>query len=146
MTSKLGIRARLFLGFAAITLTLATAAAITVWKVKGIEAQTTRIVELRVPRPFASTGIKNDIIASLNSSRGWVLTGNRKSKMQRLVVWDDVARVGDEMDTHLESWASLISVEKWAELKPVFGEFAVAQQDAATSEISQRVLRDVRAA
>ena len=128
MTGKLKIRARLILGFAAITITLAVAVGITVWKVNSIGSQTTRIVDLRVPTAFASSAMVNDINASLADLRGWMLTGNAKFKAQRAEVWEDISSVRAAMDTLSESWTNSANVEKWTEFKAVLDEFAVAQQ------------------
>ncbi len=57
---NLSIHTRLIFGFAALAVTLAGAVATTLWKVSGIGAGTDRVVALRVPTAFASTGLVND--------------------------------------------------------------------------------------
>ena len=128
LTGRLRIRARLFLGFAALTLTLAAAVGITAWKVSGVEQQTIRIVDLRVPTAFASSGLVNDINSSLAALRGWMLTGNASFKQRRAAVWVDIARIRDEMDRLSAQWTNAANVEKWTGFKVVLDEFAVAQQ------------------
>ena len=128
MTGKLNIRARLILGFAVITLTLAAAVGVTVWKVDSVERLTTRIVDLRVPTAFASAGLVNDINSTLAALSGWMLTGNPSFKQQRAAVWADIARIRGEMDRLSANWTNPANVEKWTDFKVVLGEFAAAQQ------------------
>ncbi len=57
---RMTIRARLIRGFAALAVSLGGAVATTLWKISGIGAGTDRVVALRVPTAFASTGLVND--------------------------------------------------------------------------------------
>jgi methyl-accepting chemotaxis protein len=125
---NLNIRTRLILGFAALSLALAAAVGTTLWKVAGIQSQTTRVVELRVPTAFASSGLVNNINASLAALRGWMLTGNSDFKTGRAAVWADIHRIRAEMDRLSASWTNPDNVAKWTEFKAVLDEFEAAQK------------------
>jgi methyl-accepting chemotaxis protein len=124
---KMNIRNRLILGFAALTFVLAVAVSTTLWKVSGVESDTTRIVQLRVPTAFASSGMVTDINASLATLRGWMLTGNEDFKTQRAAVWADIHKIRAEMDRLSASWTNPKNVEVWSEFKTVLDEFEKAQ-------------------
>ncbi|MEE9140934.1 MAG: methyl-accepting chemotaxis protein [Alphaproteobacteria bacterium] len=125
---RLNIRNRLILGFAVITLMLAVAVAITVWKINSIETITGRIVELRMPTSAASSNMVRNIYASLASLRGYMLTGKDGFKQERVGVWADIAKQRQEMDRLSATWTNPDNVKKWAEFKTVLDEFALAQQ------------------
>ena len=126
--AKLKIGGRLIVGFATLSIILVVAVGTTVWKLKEIEAESDLIVDLRVPTAFASSGIVNNINASLAALRGWMLTGNTNFQAERAAVWSDIHRVRDEMDRLSATWTNPDNVEKWNQFKVALGEFEVAQQ------------------
>ncbi|MBT6828405.1 MAG: hypothetical protein HOA58_02705, partial [Rhodospirillaceae bacterium] len=67
---KMNIGGRLALGFAAVSVVLAVAVGITLFKVNSINTSMVNIAELRVPTADASSGMVDDIHASLASLRG----------------------------------------------------------------------------
>ncbi len=125
---NINIRTRLILGFAALCLILAIAVGTTLWKVSAIDTVNSRVIGLRVPTAFASTGMVNAINSSLASLRGWMLTGNPVFKTQRSAVWADIASLRGEMDVLSSNWTNPANVEKWSNFKAILDEFAVAQQ------------------
>ena len=110
-TIKIGIRGRLISGYMIIILILISAIAATMWQVKGMQTNTQRIVELRMPTAAASAGMVNNINASLAALRGWMLTGNKNFKEQRAIVWEDIARTSAEMDQYSLNWTNPANVE-----------------------------------
>ncbi len=123
----INIRTRLILGFSAVCLVLAIAVGTTLWKVSAIDSVNSRVIGLRVPTAFASTGMVNAINSSLASLRGWMLTGNAKFKTQRAAVWADIANMRGEMDLLSSNWTNPANVQQWTDFKTVLDEFAVAQ-------------------
>ena len=126
--AKLKIGGRLIVGFATLSIILALAIGTTVWKLKEIEEESDRIVELRVSTAFASTGMVNNINASLAALRGWMLTGNTNFQAERATVWSDIHTASAEMDRLSATWTNPDNVAKWDQFKVVLGEFEVAQQ------------------
>ncbi len=122
------IRTRLIVGFSALALTLVVAVATTIWKVSAIGTETERIVELRVPTAFASTGLVTNIQASLASLRGWMLIDKEAFKKGRAAVWADIDRQRKEMDRLSATWTVPANVKKWTEFKAILDEFEIAQQ------------------
>jgi|SaaInlStandDraft_7_1057024.scaffolds.fasta_scaffold03298_5 methyl-accepting chemotaxis protein len=124
---KIGIRGRLVSGYMIIILILIAAIAATMWQVKGMQTNTQRIVELRMPTAAASAGMVNNINASLAALRGWMLTGNKIFKNQRAIVWQDIARTSAEMDQYSLNWTNPANVENWESFKATLAEFKAAQ-------------------
>ena len=124
---KLKISHRLIGGFACMIVLLCIAVGLTVWQVGSVKKDTDRIVDLRVPTAQASAAMTNNINASLAALRGWMLTGNQVFKVDRAVVWKNIAETTAAMDVLSESWTNPENVEKWSEFKKILGEFSAAQ-------------------
>ncbi len=121
------IKNRLFLGFGAMVTILAIVISITIYQVKYIDGQITRISDLRVPTATASSALVKDIYASLASLRGYMLTGNDAFKKQRADVWRNIDRVKGNMDALSDNWTNAENVKKWTDFKVTLKEFRVAQ-------------------
>ncbi len=122
------IRARLIVGFSAVAITLAAAVSTTLWEVSGIDEETQRIVNLRVPTSAASANLVQDIYASLAALRGYMLTGKDAFKQERALVWADIAKQRQDMDRLSAKWTNPANVTAWTQFKSVLDEFALAQQ------------------
>ena len=129
---KLNIGLRLVIGFAAVAAILAVTVGMTLIKASSVGSTTSRIAELRVPTAAASSGLVNDINASLASLRGWMLTGNDAFKVERAAVWADIDEVSADMDRLSQTWTNPENVAKWAEYKDILAEFRIAQADVET--------------
>ncbi len=125
---KMNIGGRLALGFLAISIVLAAAVGITLFKTENINTNMIRIAELRVPTAEASAGMVDDIHASLASLRGWMLTGNEDFRIERAAVWRDIAKRRAELDELSSHWTNPENVKKWAEFKVTLDQFEIAQQ------------------
>ena len=125
---KLNVRGRLVAGFSMVVLVLAISIGTTLWEVTNVKSKVERMVELRVPTALTSTGMGNDINASLAALRGWMLTGNPGFKAERAAAWKEIAKARTEMDRLSASWTNPDNVRKWAEYKTILDEFAVAQK------------------
>ncbi|MBT7898551.1 MAG: hypothetical protein HN565_07215, partial [Rhodospirillales bacterium] len=125
---NLKIGGRLTMGFAAIVTVLALAVMITLWELSIINTGMNRIVELRMPTSAASSKMLNNINSSLAALRGWMLTGNKVFKVSRKVVWDDIAKVSNDMDKLSATWTNPANRAKWGEFKSILAEFKIAQQ------------------
>ncbi|MEZ0153022.1 MAG: hypothetical protein AB9Q18_12175 [Candidatus Reddybacter sp.] len=80
---SLNIRNRLLTGFGALGLLLVFIVGLSIYQMKYINQQTTRIDQLRVPTATASSALVKGIYASLADLRGYMLTGNDAFKKQR---------------------------------------------------------------
>ena len=124
---KMNIGGRLALGFTAVSVVLAVAVGITLFKVDSINTSMHRISDLRVPTAEASSAMVDDIHASLASLRGYMLTGNDAFKQERSVVWDDIKHRREQMDELSKHWTVPANIEKWNAFKVVLDEFEIAQ-------------------
>jgi methyl-accepting chemotaxis protein len=97
------------------------------WQVQGMQKNTQRIVDLRMPTAAASAGMVNNINASLAALRGWMLTGNENFRKQRAIVWQDIAQTSAEMDRYSENWTNPDNIQNWNSFKTTLAEFKAAQ-------------------
>lgn len=124
---NLKISARLIIGFSAMVVILAIAVGMTIWNVSGIDKNTNRIVNLRMPVSQLSTELVSHVNASLASLRGYLLTGNSSFKATRAKVWDDIAQVSSTMDGYAQQFTNVKNIEAWNDLKLLLDEFKAAQ-------------------
>ncbi len=125
--NKLKISHRLYGGFAILVLLLVAAVGTTVWLVKEVDANSDRIVNLRMPTAQASAKMVNDINASLASLRGFMLTGNKAFKTERANVWADIAKIKAELNTYSKSWTNPANIKKLKSFNKTLAEFEIAQ-------------------
>jgi len=126
--SNLKISHKLFAGFSVILVLMAVAIGTSIWGITGLQSNTDRIVNLRMPTAQASQQMMNNINASLAALRGWMLIDNPAFKTQRAAVWADIDKTSENMDALSAHWTNPANVEAWAEFKAILGEFRTAQQ------------------
>jgi methyl-accepting chemotaxis protein len=125
--TKLKIRGRLMLGFAALCMVLAGTVGITVVKVTAVDSANDRIVDIRVPTALAGMDLVAEVNGSLAALRGYMLTGNAGLKQTRAASWAHITALRAEIDKLSATWTNATNRERWAELKKLFDEFQAAQ-------------------
>jgi len=128
MGSRLNIRARFVLGFAAVCIILAGAAIVIMWRMGGVEAEIDRIAYLRVPTSISSARMANDINASLAALHGWMLTGDPSFKAERSATWRDIDAVSADLDRLSAMWTDPDTVARWKVVKTALDAFREAQR------------------
>lgn len=123
----MNIRNRLFMGFGVLCAILSIVIGVTIYQLKNIDDQISRIDSLRVPTSSASASLVKDIYASLASLRGYMLTGKDNFKKQRADVWADVDQSKVNMDKLSRNWTNSKNVAAWVEFKITLAEFRDAQ-------------------
>ncbi|MEE9195827.1 MAG: PAS domain S-box protein, partial [Alphaproteobacteria bacterium] len=126
--SRLKIRARFVLGFAAVCAILVGAAVVIIWRMGGVEAEIDRIAYLRVPTSISSARMANNINASLAALRGWMLTGDPSFKAKRSATWRDIDAVSADLDRLSAVWTNPDNVTRWTTFKATLDAFREAQQ------------------
>jgi len=132
----MNIRNRLLMGFGAVGLLLIFVVGLSIYQLKYINQQTTRIDQLRVPTSTASAALVKNIYASLADLRGYMLTGSDTFKKQRANVWTDIDQLQASMDTLSSNWTNPENIKQWTSFKEVLEEFRNAQasvEDIANS-------------
>ena len=127
---KLRIRGRLIAGFAAVCAIIALSVGYTVFAVGGVATTVDRMVSLRIPVALASTELVGNLYSTLATLRGYLLTGNAQSKLDRLAMWkemDTTIAAFDEMAAH---FTNPENKRKWEEAKALLAEFRAAQDKA----------------
>jgi methyl-accepting chemotaxis protein len=124
------IGGRLITGFALVGGVLAVAVGATIWTVDNVSATFDRMTSLRVPVAITSTEIVSDIVTTLATLRGYLLTGNEQGKSERAVVWRDLDRDAARLDEMAAQFTNAENQQKWSEAKALLGEFRSAQDKA----------------
>ena len=133
---SMNIRNRLLIGFGAVALILAFVVGLSIYQLKYINQQTTRIDQLRVPTATASSALVKDVYASLADLRGYMLTGNDAFKKQRATTWGDIDQLQARLDSLSSNWTNPQNIKQWNDFKLVLEEFRSAQasvEDIANS-------------
>ena len=121
------IKNRLLIGFGAVGLILVFIVGLSIYQLKYINQQTTRIDQLRVPTSTASSALVKDIYASLAELRGYMLTGNDAFKKQRANAWADIDQRQARMDDLTSNWTNPENIKQWNGFKVVLEELRSAQ-------------------
>jgi methyl-accepting chemotaxis protein len=130
MPINLRIRGRLMAGFAAICLVFGAAVSYTVYAVSGIAETTERMVRQRVKVAELSTEIVSDIYHTLASLRGYLLTGNPQSKLERAAEWKQLDEHGAALTALLARDPNETERKAWSDGLALLGQFRAAQDKA----------------
>lgn len=126
---ELNIGKRLVLGFSALIIVISILALNSIWQIKKLEAQSQKVVELRVPTASASANILNGVNHALAALRGWMILGKDKFKDERALAWDtEINTALAILEEKSVNWTNPDNVTRLAELKGLLSEFASEQQ------------------
>jgi methyl-accepting chemotaxis protein len=125
--SNFRISTRMGAGFALIGLVLLAAVGLTQLNLASIDADSRKIVNVRVPTAAASAKMVNNINETLAALRGYMITGKAGFKQQRAVVWADIATISADIDVLSANWTNPANVQAWGKFKATLAEFNVAQ-------------------
>jgi len=126
-TLKIG--KRLMIGFSVLIVIIAIASINAVWQIKGLQTQSQKVVELRVPTAAASASILNGVNHALAALRGWMILGTDKFKNERQLAWDDEINSSLAiLEEKSVNWTNPENVTRLAELKLLLVDFAIEQQ------------------
>ena len=126
----LNIRGRLISGFGVLCALLAVVVGITIVKVRAVNEDTERTVNLRVPTAMTASDVVAGVYASLASLRGWMITGNDSFKAERATLWNEIQRYGSRMDHLAGKWTVEQNKADWKQAKPLLEELRSAQDKA----------------
>ncbi|MBL4893924.1 MAG: HAMP domain-containing protein [Emcibacter sp.] len=115
------------MGFSTICIILTVVIGITIYQLKYIDTQISRIDNLRVPTSAASSSLVEDIYASLASLRGYMLTGKDKFRNQRADIWTDIDQLKGKIDVLAGNWTNPKNIKAWTDFKTTLEEFRTAQ-------------------
>ncbi|MBI5186899.1 MAG: hypothetical protein HZA01_14400 [Nitrospinae bacterium] len=138
MFKKMGLKVKLGLGFAVITLVLVVSVLTSIWQVHETATVTNRTMELRVPTTQASLEILNGINHSLAALRGWIILGEDKFKNERAQAWSgEIEPSLATMKTLSLSWTNQKNVEGLRVITEKLGDFKKFQKEI--EDIAQAV-------
>ena len=120
---------RLMIGFSILIVIIATASINAVWQIKGLQTQSQKVVELRVPTAAASASILNGVNHALAALRGWMILGKDKFKSERALAWEsEINSSLAILEEKSVNWTNSENLIRLAELKSLLADFSVEQQ------------------
>jgi methyl-accepting chemotaxis protein len=127
---RLTIGVRLNAGFALVAAVLAVAVGTTIWTVANLSSAVDRMTGLRVPVAITSTEMVGDLVSTLATLRGYLLTGNEQTKAERAAAWKNLDETAASFDKMAERFTNPENTRKWSEAKGLLQEFHAAQDKA----------------
>ncbi len=127
-TSNLKIAHKIYGGFIIVLILLIAAVSTAVWQLSGIKEKTDLVVNLRTPTAQASQRMMNNINASMAALRGWMLVDNSAFKIQRGIIWKDIADTRTTIDALSNNWTNPKNIENWTAFKATLDAFENAQK------------------
>lgn len=127
---KFRIRGRLIAGFAALCAIIALSVGYTVFAVGGISTTVDRMTNLRTPVALASTELVGNVYSTLATLRGYLLTGNPQSKLDRMAMWKEVDTTTAAFDEKAAQFTNPENKRRWEEAKALLADFRAAQDKA----------------
>jgi methyl-accepting chemotaxis protein len=127
---KLRITGRLILGFALLTALLAAAVGYTSLTLSHVNRNVERMVNLSTPVAIESTQLVGSVYSTLAALRGYLLTGEQQSKVERAELWVELDTIIADIDKRAEHFENPENKRKWAEAKALFDEIRAAQDKA----------------
>ncbi|NOQ94319.1 MAG: HAMP domain-containing protein [Methylophaga sp.] len=126
-TLKIG--KRLMIGFSVLIIIIAIASVNAIWQIKGLQIQSQKVVELRVPTAAASASILNGVNHALAALRGWMILGKDKFKSERALAWEsEINNSLAILEEKSVNWTNPDNIARLAELKSLLTDFASEQQ------------------
>ncbi len=135
---KLGVGAKIGLGYAMVTLVLIGAVGATIWQVRRTAEVTNRVIDLRAPTAQASLGMLNGMNHSLAALRGWIILGQDKFKDERAKAWSaEIEPAMAKMKEFAVNWTDQQNIERLKAIESKLEEFRTFQREI--EEIAQTV-------
>jgi len=134
----LTIGGRLIAGFALVAAVLAVAVGATIWSIANLSTTVDRMTGLRVPVAITSTELVSDIVSTLATLRGYLLTGNEQTKAERAAAWKNLDETAASFDKMAERFTNPENTQKWSEAKGLLQEFHAAQDKAEARRLLDR--------
>lgn len=106
-------------GYLLMTIILAAAVSITIWRVKQVEHLSNRIINLRYQSSQADLELLSGINHSIADLRGWVLLKKDSFRQERNNTWKfEINKALDKMEGLSRNWTNPENVERLSVLKP----------------------------
>ncbi len=106
-------------GYLLMTIVLATAVSITIWRIKQVENLSDRVISLRYPSSQADLELLSGINHSIADLRGWVLLKKDSFRRERSYTWKfEINKALEKMEGLSKKWTNPKNVERLSVLKP----------------------------
>jgi len=125
--NSLGIRARLFIGFAAILAVLLISGATVIIKITVAENAAAEVIETNLPIHNATLDLMGQAYASQAATSSWLVTADPIFKTRMAHAWSNIDRLQSTLNSLLTKGASSDDINKWQEVSLLLAELKIAQ-------------------
>jgi methyl-accepting chemotaxis protein len=119
---------RLRVGFGAITAVLLIVTSVVTYQSTQLDRSIARINGLRVPVAQLSSNIDREVVSSLASLRGYLLTGREDLAADRAQSWTVIATLSSQMDQRAVGFTNPENAALWSEAKSELTALRTAQE------------------
>lgn len=136
----MGIRGRLFSGFALLAVILMIAVIFILIKITMAENIANQVLENNLPTYEASLDLQGQIYQSQSALRGWILTHDEKFKTEFDLAWSNADRLINKITALISNSKDNELSNHWEESKSLFSQLKTAQLKAENTPISTSAL------
>ncbi len=126
--ARLGIRGRLMMGFAAISLIILVSFSIILIKIQMIDNFTSHSIETDLPTHDTLYDLDINFLTANEIAKTWLLTHDPKLKHDFLLAWNNLNQLQLRMDDFVKNWKDQAFIQKWQAIKLLLGQAKAAQE------------------
>lgn len=130
ISSSLGIRGRLLIGFGIITLIFLVAMSITLVIITSTKNFTGRVIENELPTHDAFLNLGLQIYQSQASLFGMAISNDARFKNELTQSWTNIDQLSASLDEYAKSWRDETINKNWLEIKSLLIALKAAQTEA----------------
>ncbi len=117
----LGIRGRLFAGFAAIFAILLAAFAVVLVKISMAENFSVHVLETDLPAHELSYTFDLGLVTANSAAQTWIITQDSALKKEALAAWDNIEKTQGQLDAFSSAWGPKL-VNDWQRIKALLSQ------------------------
>ncbi len=126
--SSLGIRGRLFAGFAAISLIILAAFSIVLVKISLAENFAAHVIQSELPAHELSYDLDVKVFTANNALKEWMITQDPSAKKSFFAAWDNLEKLQAQIDGFSKDWSNPKYYDSWHRIKALLARLKASQE------------------
>lgn len=127
--SRLGVRGRMFIGFAAIALILGISIGLILIKLTEAKKFAEHVVSYDYPATTAAYDLDIQLHVALNANQAWILTENSDFKKEFNRAWNNIENIFPILDDYAKQSRNSVYEKHWQDVKQLILELKTIQGD-----------------
>lgn len=129
---NLGLRGKLSLGFAGLTLILVISVIINLFMISNVQQFSKKVINLEFPLYASISDLNSEIFLANSSLLAWGLSQNEKYKTQSEEMWEHISKTTAEIDNTIVVLNRVDLTSTWNEIKSILPELKLVQTKILT--------------